>query len=137
MAALTTSRSTPRRAARRARAARTGVLDRRGFGLARPVSTRTPEIRLDLAVRVRQWRTAPAASRKGGKHMHNQHAGLSQPLAAQRITERQEQAARARLVHGARRPRRRRRWLARRWWQLARQPRVAAEPAVGHPHRVS
>jgi hypothetical protein len=68
--------------------------------------------------------------------MHNQHAGLSQQLAAQRITERHEQAARARLVHGASRPRRRWRWLARRWWQLARRPRVAAEPAVGHPHRV-
>jgi hypothetical protein len=61
--------------------------------------------------------------------MHNQHAGLSQQLAAQRITERQEQAARARLAHGADRPRRRR-WLARRWWQLARRPGVATQPAV-------
>ena len=32
--------------------------------------------------------------------MHNQQAGLSQQLAAQRITERQEQAAQARLAHG-------------------------------------
>ena len=30
--------------------------------------------------------------------MNNQHAGLSQPLATQRITERQEQAAQARLA---------------------------------------
>ena len=44
--------------------------------------------------------------------MHNQHAGLSQSLAEQRITERQEQAARVRLAHGGGRPRRRRR----RWW---------------------
>ena len=51
--------------------------------------------------------------------MHNQHAGLSQSLAEQRITERHEQAARARLARGAR-PRRHRRWLAR-WWQLARR----------------
>jgi len=67
--------------------------------------------------------------------MHNQHAGLSQSLAELRITERHGQAARARLAHGAR-PRRHRSWLAR-WWQLARRPRVAAEPAVRHPHQVS
>jgi hypothetical protein len=67
--------------------------------------------------------------------MHNQHAGLSQQLAAQRITQRQEQAAQARLAHGAGRPRRRR-WLARRWWQLARRPGVG-QPAVHHPHHVS
>jgi hypothetical protein len=59
--------------------------------------------------------------------MHNQHAGLSQVLAAQRITERHEQAARARVVHGADRPRRRLQWLAGRWWQLARRPGVAAQ----------
>jgi hypothetical protein len=59
--------------------------------------------------------------------MHNQHAGLSQTLAAQRITERYEQAAQARLAHGADRPRRRLQWLARRWWQLARRPGVAAQ----------
>jgi hypothetical protein len=69
--------------------------------------------------------------------MHNQHAGLSQQLAAQRITERHEQAACARLAQNARRPRRHRRWLARRWWQLARQPGVAAELDVQHPHGVS
>jgi hypothetical protein len=33
--------------------------------------------------------------------MHNQHAGLSQQLAAQRMAERLEQAAQARLAHGA------------------------------------
>jgi polyisoprenoid-binding protein YceI len=31
-----------------------GVLDRRGFGMARPVSTFTPQIRVDLAVRARR-----------------------------------------------------------------------------------
>jgi hypothetical protein len=70
--------------------------------------------------------------------MHNQHAGLSQALASQRITERREQAAHARRLRGARPPRRRRtRWAARRWWQLARRPDAATQPAVGHPHRVS
>jgi hypothetical protein len=49
--------------------------------------------------------------------MNNQHAGLSQALATQRITERHEQAAHARLLRGARPLRRRRtRWAARRWW---------------------
>jgi|Tabmets5t2r1_1033131.scaffolds.fasta_scaffold23285_2 hypothetical protein len=70
--------------------------------------------------------------------MHPQHAGLSQQLAAQRITERLEPAAQARLAHRAGRPRRRRRWwLARRWWQVARWSGVATQPAVQHPHRVS
>jgi hypothetical protein len=71
--------------------------------------------------------------------MHNQHAGLSQQLAAQRITQRQEQAAQARLAQSASQSRRRRhRWrLAPRWWwQLARRPGVAAQPAVRHPHPV-
>jgi hypothetical protein len=69
--------------------------------------------------------------------MHNQHAGLSQLLAAQRITERHEQAAQARLAHGAGRPRRRRRrwWLAPRWWLLGRRP-GAGQPAVRDPHPV-
>jgi hypothetical protein len=58
--------------------------------------------------------------------MHNQHAGLSEVLAAQRMSYRHEQAARARLAHGADRPGRRLQWLARRWWQLARRPGVAA-----------
>jgi hypothetical protein len=69
--------------------------------------------------------------------MTNQHAGLSQALATQRITERHEQAAHARLLLGARPPRRRRWRLTRRWWQLARRPDAATQPAVGHPHRVS
>jgi len=59
--------------------------------------------------------------------MTNQHAGLSQALSEQRITERREQAARARLVRAARRPRRRRWWAARGWWRLARRPGVAAQ----------
>jgi hypothetical protein len=66
--------------------------------------------------------------------MHNQHAGLSQLLAEQRITDRHEQAAHARLAGGARPPRRRRRWAALGWWQLARWPgRPADQPA----HRLS
>jgi hypothetical protein len=69
--------------------------------------------------------------------MHNQHAGLSQLLATQRITERQDQAAQARLAHSAGRPgRRRHRWLTRGWWQLVRWPGAATQPAVGHPHHV-
>jgi hypothetical protein len=52
--------------------------------------------------------------------MNNQHAGLSQVLAEQRMTERWEQAAHARLAHGARQRRRAR--VVRGWWQLARWP---------------
>jgi hypothetical protein len=66
--------------------------------------------------------------------MHNQHAGLSQALASQRITERHEQADHARLLRAARPPRRRRaRWAARRWWQLARWPGVATNQPAHHP----
>jgi hypothetical protein len=54
--------------------------------------------------------------------MNNQHAGLSQLLAEQRRTERREQAAPAWRLRQARPSRRRKRWLARRWWQLARWP---------------
>ena len=68
--------------------------------------------------------------------MHNQHAGLSQQLATQRITERHEQAAQARLAQSAGRWRHRRRWrLARGWWRLVRRP-GGGRPAVRHPHRV-
>jgi hypothetical protein len=69
--------------------------------------------------------------------MHNQHAGLSQLLAEQRITEWREQADHARLVRGARLPRRRRSWATRRWWQLARWPGIAIKQPARHPHRVS
>jgi hypothetical protein len=70
--------------------------------------------------------------------MHNQHAGLSQLLAEQRITQRYEQAAHARLAHDARRPRHRRHWwLARGWSQLARWPAVAADQPVQHPNSAS
>jgi hypothetical protein len=47
--------------------------------------------------------------------MHNQHVGLSQRLAAQRSSEHHEQAAQARLVPGARPPRRRRPSRGPRW----------------------
>jgi hypothetical protein len=69
--------------------------------------------------------------------MNNQHAGLSQVLAEQRITQRREQAAQARLAGSARPPRRRRRWAGRGWWQLARWPAIAAEQPVRHPQRTS
>ena len=70
--------------------------------------------------------------------MTNQHAGLSQTLAEQRITERQKQAAQARLVRDARPPHRRRRSRAARgWWQLVRWPAVATKQPTLRPHRVS
>jgi len=70
--------------------------------------------------------------------MNNQHAELSQTLAEQRITERREEAAHARLVRDARPPRRRRRArAARRWWQLARWPGVATDQPVRRPQRSS
>lgn len=56
--------------------------------------------------------------------MTNQHAGLGQVLAEQRITERREQAARARLAHAGRPPRSR---PARAWWRLARRLGSATE----------
>ena len=65
--------------------------------------------------------------------MTNQHAGLSQALADQRISERREQAAQARLGRDARPPRRRRAWVPRRWWQLARWPGVATDQPVTRP----
>jgi hypothetical protein len=70
--------------------------------------------------------------------MNNQHAGLSQALAAQRITQRHEQATHARLIRGARPPRRRRlRWAARGWWQLARWPAVTTKQPTRRPYSVS
>jgi hypothetical protein len=69
--------------------------------------------------------------------MHNQHAGLSQALAEQRITQLREQAAQARLAGGARPPRHRRRWVDRGWWQLVRWPSVATEQPARRPHSVS
>jgi hypothetical protein len=65
--------------------------------------------------------------------MHNQHAGLSQVLAEQRITERHQQAAQARLARDARPPRHKR-WTVRGWWQVARRLGVAAARPV---HRLS
>jgi hypothetical protein len=69
--------------------------------------------------------------------MNNQHAGLSQVLAEQHITQRREQAAHARLSRGAHPPRRRRRWAGRGWWQLARWPAVATKQATHRPHSAS
>jgi hypothetical protein len=70
--------------------------------------------------------------------MHNQHAGLSQLLAEQRITQRHEQATHTRLVRGARPPgRRRRSRAARGWWQLARWPAVATQQPARRPHRAT
>jgi hypothetical protein len=70
--------------------------------------------------------------------MNNQHAGLSQVLAEQRLTERRQQATHARLVRGTRPPgRRHRRWAAGGWWQPARWPAVATDQPVSHPQRSS
>jgi hypothetical protein len=70
--------------------------------------------------------------------MHNQHAGLSQVLAEQRITQRHEQAAHARLGRGTRLPgRRRRSRAAHGWWQLARWPAVATKQPARRPHSIS
>jgi hypothetical protein len=71
--------------------------------------------------------------------MHNQHLGLSQLLAAQRSSDHHEQAAQARLVRGARPPRRRwrRAEMACRWWQLARRPGIAAVQPVSRPQHSS
>ena len=70
--------------------------------------------------------------------MTNQHAGLSQALAEQRIAERLEQAAHARLAGGARPPgRRRRSRAAHGWWQLARWPVVATQQPARRPHSAS
>jgi hypothetical protein len=57
--------------------------------------------------------------------MHNQHAELSEVLAEQRISERQQQATHERLVRSARPPRRRRQQATRRWWQLVLRPMSA------------
>jgi hypothetical protein len=69
--------------------------------------------------------------------MNNQHAGLSQALADQRLAERRQQAAHARLVAGARPSRRRRASALRHWWQLARRPAIAAKQPTHHPHSAS
>jgi len=69
--------------------------------------------------------------------MHNQHAGLSQVLADQHITQRRQQAAQARLTGGTRPPGPRRpSRAARGWWQLARWPAATQQPAH-RPHSVS
>jgi hypothetical protein len=67
--------------------------------------------------------------------MHNLHAGLTGMLAEQHISQRREQAAQARLAHGARR--RRRRWAVRGWWQPARWPGVVADQPVSRPQASS
>jgi hypothetical protein len=70
--------------------------------------------------------------------MHNHHAGLSQLLAEQRMTQRREQATCERLVRSARPPRRRPgRWAVRRWWRLARWPGVAADQPANRPYSAS
>jgi hypothetical protein len=70
--------------------------------------------------------------------MNNQHAGLGQVLAEQRMTEWWEQAAQARLAGGARSLRgRRRRWVVRGWWQLTRWPAAAIQQPARHPHSVT
>jgi hypothetical protein len=70
--------------------------------------------------------------------MHNQHDGLSQTVADQRITEWREAADHMRLAGGASPPRRRRRWTERFRWRLA--PRWlggAADQPADRPHSAS
>jgi hypothetical protein len=75
---------------------------------------------------------------EGGEDMNNQHAGLSQVLAEQRISERRQQAAHSRRVGGARLPRRRHRSrVVRGWWQLARWPTITTGRPARHPHGAS
>jgi hypothetical protein len=82
--------------------------------------------------------TKQAELEEGEGHMHNQHAGLSQVLADQHITQRRQQATQARLGRGTRpHGRRRRSRAAHGWWQLARWPAVAAQQPAHRPHRVS
>jgi hypothetical protein len=69
--------------------------------------------------------------------MHNQHAGLSQALAEQRMTERRQQAAHARLGRAARPPGRPRRSRAPRWLAAPRWPAVAGEQPARRSHSVS
>jgi hypothetical protein len=97
---------------------------------------RHPELASDDPLLTATRRTAELQEGKG--LMNNQHAGLSQALAEQHITERREQAAHARLAGSARPPRRRHSSRAARgWWQLARWPTVATEQPVHRPHSAS
>jgi hypothetical protein len=95
-----------------------------------------PELASDNCSRPCRW-NKQAELQEGEGDMNNQHAGLSQALAEQRITQRREQAVHARLAGGARPPRRRRRWAGGGWWQLARWPAVATEQPAGRPQRAS
>ena len=63
--------------------------------------------------------------------MHNQHLGLSEVLAEERRTQRQEQATHARLTEGARQPSRRNESRpVRHWWQrLGRSKAPAVQPS--------
>jgi len=82
-----------------------------------------------------RWTTRP--SRRRESDMNNQHPWLSQVLAQQRLTERRQQAAHARLGYDSRPPRRRRRSRAARGWrQLARWPAAAAQQPARRPHSV-
>jgi hypothetical protein len=124
---------------------RTGSATKIGSGRAPTYGTCRIRSRRPSAILSRPATTRPRhvageagwARGRGGHPMNNQHAGLSQVLAEQRITERRRQAAHARLVGGARPQRRRRRWAARGWWQLARRPSIAADQPVHHPHSAS
>jgi hypothetical protein len=96
-----------------------------------------PQQHPELASDDHGWIRSLRSSYRKGKDMNNQHAGLSQVLAEQRITERHDQAAHTRLSRGAHLARRRKRWAARGWWQLARWPSVATDQPVTRPPTVS
>ena len=63
--------------------------------------------------------------------MHNQHLGLSEVLAEQRMTQHQEQATHARVTDGARQPSRLNRSRpVHHWWQrLGRSKLPTAQPS--------
>ena len=80
-----------------------------------------PEVRADTLA----LSSGPKAVIGREGKMHNQHAGLTGVLAEQRMTERQQQATRERVVRSARSPRRRRQQATGRWWRLVARPMSA------------
>jgi hypothetical protein len=106
------------------------VLSRRGAGstgLRQPGLEFDPRIHLDLQVRTRRAKTGTRSEREGVTYTTSM-PGWANSWSASASPQRHEQATHARLVRGARPPRRRRRSrTARGWWQLARWPAVATE----------
>jgi hypothetical protein len=68
-----------------------GVLDRRAFGMGKRTWIFGPEIQLELAVYAARVAT-PTSTESHVEDLHQQHIALRQLLAAQRTTQRHEQA---------------------------------------------